>query len=204
MTRVTDPNLWLVRHGATDWSETGKHTGRTDLPLNDAGREQARALAPLLAGQDFSLVLSSPLVRARETARLAGFADAELDDDLQEWDYGAYDGRTTADIRCDVPGWTVWRDGCPGGESAADVGARADRVVQRVRGIDGDAVAFAHGHLLRVLAARWVGLPAEDGALLGLDTASVSVLGWERDQPVVRTWNQRLAAQPPRHATRTG
>lgn len=181
--------LWLVRHGETSWSAAGKHTGRTDVPLTDAGRAQAAQLAPLLAQHRFALVLTSPLSRAEETSRLAGFDSAVVDDDLLEWDYGDYDGRTTAEIRAQRPAWSLWRDGCPGGETADDVGHRADRVVTRARAADGDVVAFAHGHLLRVVAARWIGLPAADGALLGLDTATVSVLGWEREQPVVRRWN---------------
>ena len=187
---MTSPQLWLVRHGETAWSASGKHTGRTDIPLDDSGRARAGALRPLVDAHAFALVLTSPLVRARETCDLAGFAGrATVDDDLQEWDYGAYDGRTTVEIRGERPDWSLWRDGCPGGETAADVAARADRVVARARSAGGDVIAFAHGHLLRVLAARWVGLPASGGALLALDTASVSVCGWERDQAVVRRWN---------------
>jgi len=187
---VALPQLWLVRHGQTEWSATGRHTGRSDIPLDDDGREAARALRKSIAGHDFALVLSSPLQRARETCALAGFDSCAVDDDLQEWDYGDYDGVTTDQIRAQRPGWSLWRDGCPHGESAADVGARADRVVARARATEGDVVAFSHGHLLRVLAARWVGLDAEAGALLALDTATVSVLGWEREQAVVRRWNQ--------------
>ena len=184
------PQLWLVRHGQTEWSATGRHTGRSDIPLDDDGREAARALRKSIAGHDFALVLSSPLQRARETCALAGFDSCAVDDDLQEWDYGDYDGVTTDQIRAQRPGWSLWRDGCPHGESAADVGARAERVVARARATEGDVVAFSHGHLLRVLAARWVGLDAEAGALLALDTATVSVLGWEREQAVVRRWNR--------------
>jgi len=184
------PTLWLVRHGQTEWSASGRHTGRTDLPLDDTGRDQARALSSALSGLSVAQVLTSPLVRARETCVLAGFGDrARVDDDLQEWDYGDYDGLTTDEIRATRPGWSLWRDGCPGGESATDVGARADRVVARVRATDGDTLAFAHGHLLRVLAARWLGLGPEAGALLALTTATVSLLGWEREQAVVRRWN---------------
>ena len=182
--------LWLVRHGQTEWSATGRHTGRTDLPLDDAGLAQARALAHVLADVDATLVLTSPLQRARETCRLAGFGQrAEVDTDLQEWDYGDYDGLTTEQIRKDQPEWSLWRDGCPGGESPAEVGARADRVVARARAVEGDTIAFAHGHLLRVLAARWIGLEPAAGALLALTTGTVSLLGWEREQPVVRRWN---------------
>lgn len=184
------PQLWLVRHGETEWSTAGRHTGRTDVDLTDAGRDQAQQLRRSLESHAFALVLSSPLRRARETCKLAGLgATAVVDDDLAEWDYGDYEGLTTAQIRTSRPDWSLWRDGCPGGESSADVGIRADRVVARVRSLDGDAIAFAHGHLLRVLAARWIGLPAYDGGLLALDTAHLGVLGWEREQPVVRRWN---------------
>lgn len=187
--------LWLVRHGQTEWSATGRHTGRTDLPLDDTGRQQARALGARLAGQEFALVLSSPLRRAHDTCDLAGYGSrAELDDDLCEWDYGAYEGRTTEEIRGTDPGWTLWRDGCPNGETLAQVGVRAERVITRARAANGDTVAFAHGHLLRVLAACWVGLPPADGGLLALDAASISLLGWEREQPVIRTWN--VGARP--------
>jgi probable phosphoglycerate mutase len=184
------PTLWLVRHGQTEWSASGRHTGRRDLPLDDEGRQQARALAPALADLSVALVLTSPLQRARETCALAGYgARAVVDDDLQEWDYGDYDGLTTDEIRKTRPDWTVWRDSCPGGESAADVGLRADRVIARVRAGEGDVIAFAHGHLLRVLAARWIGLGPEAGALLALTTATISQLGWEREQAVVERWN---------------
>jgi broad specificity phosphatase PhoE len=190
---MTTPDVWLVRHGETEWSAAGKHTGTTDIPLTEPGREAARALAEALAGRHFDVVLTSPLQRARETCELAGLAaHAEVVDDLREWDYGDYEGLTTAEIRETRPEWTVWRDGCPGGESAAGVGARADRVVDRLRDIDGEVVVFAHGHLLRVLGARWCGLAAEAGAVLALDTARLSVLGWEREQPVLRMWNAQL------------
>jgi probable phosphoglycerate mutase len=184
------PQLWSVRHGQTEWSVSGRHTGRTDIPLDDDGRRQARELAATLAGLSVALVLTSPLRRARETCELAGYGDrAIVDDDLQEWDYGDYDGLTTEEIRRTRPDWSLWRDGCPGGETAAEVGTRADRVITRLREGDGDAIAFAHGHLLRVLAARWIGLEPEAGALLALSTATVSLLGWEREQAVVRRWN---------------
>ena len=187
---MAPPQLWLVRHGQTEWSASGRHTGRADLPLDEDGRRQARELASTLQGLSVELVLTSPLQRARETCVLAGFGDrAVVDDDLQEWDYGDYDGLTTDEIRVARPGWTLWRDGCPGGETASQVAARADRVIARVRDAGGDTITFAHGHLLRVLAARWIGLDPEAGALLALTTATVSLLGWEREQAVVRRWN---------------
>lgn len=185
------PSLWLVRHGETEWSASGRHTGRTDIGLNDNGRRQAQTLGALLAGHSFGLVLTSPLKRARETCALAGYGDrAEVDGDLQEWDYGSYEGITTDEIRLSRPTWTLWRDGCPGGETAEQVGARVDRVIARVHAMSSNTLAFAHGHLLRVLAARWVGLDATAGALLALDTATVSVVGWEREQAVIRSWNR--------------
>jgi probable phosphoglycerate mutase len=183
--------LWLVRHGETEWSSLGRHTGRTDVPLTDVGRAQARSVARKLGGRDFALVLSSPLARALETARLAGFADqVETSDDLMEWDYGADEGRTTAEIREERDGWTVWRDGPLDGETAAEVGARVDRVITRVRAVDGDVLVFAHGHVLRILAARWLGEPPTEGRLYGLSTATVSVLGWERETAVIERWNE--------------
>ena len=182
--------LVLARHGETEWSRTGRHTGRTDVPLTDVGRRQASLLAVSLAGRHFERVLSSPLSRALETCRLAGFGDAaETRDELLEWNYGKYDGLTTLEIRSERPGWSLWRDGCPGGETATDVGERADRLLEELREIPGDVALFAHGHVLRVLAARWIGLPAPAGALLALATATVSTLGWERETAVVRLWN---------------
>ncbi|KAA1418774.1 histidine phosphatase family protein [Nocardioides humilatus] len=187
---MTEGNeLWLVRHGATEWSTSGRHTSVTDLPLLPEGEEAAVGLAARLAGVDFELVLTSPRRRARRTAELAGFPDAEVTDDLAEWAYGDYEGLTTAQIRTSVPGWTVWSDPSPGGETGADVAARCDRVVARARAAGGRTLAFAHGHSLRVLAARWLGLPPEDGRLLRLDTATVSVLGFERETAVVLRWN---------------
>lgn len=185
------PCLWIVRHGETEWSETRRHTGRTDIPLTEAGRHEARAVAALLARHDFAGVFSSPLSRALDTARLAGFGTAEADDDLLEWDYGEYEGRTTVDIRVERPGWTVFHGGCPGGETAADVGVRVDRFIARARRVDGDVIAFAHSHVLRVLCARWLGLGGTDGRLFTLDTAAISVLGYEREVPAVRHWNLR-------------
>jgi probable phosphoglycerate mutase len=181
--------VWLVRHGETEWSRAGRHTGRTDLPMTPEGEQRARQLRSRLVEHDFALVLTSPLQRARRTAELAGFEQAEPREDLLEWDYGDYEGLTTEDIRGDRPGWSMWTDGCPGGEAAADVGARADRVIARARDIDGDVALFAHGHLLRVLGARWVGLAPEDGSLLVLSTAGLSVLGYERETAVVLKWN---------------
>jgi broad specificity phosphatase PhoE len=180
----------LVRHGATEWSRTGRHTGRTDLPLEPDGEAQARAVGTALGGRSFALVLTSPLARAAETCRLAGLADtAEEDPDLMEWDYGAYEGLTTPEIRERQPGWTLWVDGVEAGERAAEVGRRADRVIERARVAAGDTVCFAHGHLLRVLAARWVGLPAVGGRLFALDAGSLGELGTERETPVVVRWN---------------
>lgn len=185
---VARTRIVLVRHGETAWSRSGQHTSRTDLELTDRGEAQARSLGAALAGQRFDLVLTSPSRRAAETARLAGFADREVAGELREWDYGEYEGRTTPEIREDVPGWTVWDHPSPGGESAADVGARVDRLLDGLPG-DGAVALFSHGHLLRVLAARWLGLPPSGGALLRLDTATVSELGYERERRVVVRWN---------------
>jgi probable phosphoglycerate mutase len=183
--------VWLVRHGATDWSQSGRHTGRTDVALNDEGRQQARALARRLAGREFALVLTSPLQRAVETCRIAGYGeDAEVEPELQEWDYGEYEGRTTVEIRQHDPGWTIWTGSVPGGETLEAVGARARRVVARVRAVRGDVALFAHGHILRVLAACWLDLQFDGGRLLALDTATLSVLGYERETRVVRNWNE--------------
>lgn len=184
-----EAELWLVRHGETEWSASGRHTSRTDLDLTEAGVEAARSVADKLRGTSFARVLSSPLLRARRTAELAGAGSPELVDDLHEWDYGDDEGLTTAQIRKSRPGWTVWRDGPQGGETCAEVGARADRVVELVRAVDGPVLAFSHGHFSRVLGARWLGLEVTDGAHLALSTASVSVLGWERDTPAVLHWN---------------
>jgi broad specificity phosphatase PhoE len=182
-------SVWLVRHGATEWSEAGRHTGRTDLPLTAAGERSARDLAEVLTERSFQLVLTSPLERSRRTAILAGFGDAEADEDLVEWGYGDYEGVTTPAIRESVPGWTVWTHPCPGGESADDIARRLDRVIDRVRAADGDSLLFGHGHALRALAARWVGEPVAFGRFLRLDTAAYSILGHEREQPVVLAWN---------------
>jgi broad specificity phosphatase PhoE len=181
--------LWLVRHGQTEWSAQGRHTSTTDLPLLPEGEEVARSLVPRLASVSFAQVLTSPRERARRTAALAGFPSAEIDDDLVEWDYGDYEGVTTADIRSQAPGWTVWTDPVPGGETAADVSTRLDRVVSRALAADGPTLVFGHGHALRALAARWLRQPVAFGQHLRLDTATVSVLGWEHEAPVVLCWN---------------
>jgi broad specificity phosphatase PhoE len=182
--------LLLARHGETEWSLSGRHTGRTDLPLTENGRLRARALGPRLEGRSFALVLVSPLRRAAETCELAGLADhAQVRGDLEEWDYGDYEGMTTNDIHGQRPGWSLWRDGCPNGETAAAVGERADRVVAETRAAGGDTIAFGHGHMHRVLGARWLGLPPEDGGLLALGTAALCVLGYEHDLPVIVHWN---------------
>jgi broad specificity phosphatase PhoE len=182
-------DLWLVRHGETEWARDGKHTSTTDVPLTAKGEQAAASLRPRLAEHAFELVLSSPRSRARETAALAGFPSAEVDADLVEWDYGDYEGVTTAGIRESVPGWTVWTHPVPGGESAADVGTRLDRAIARARAVEGDVLFFAHGHCLRALASRWLDLPVADGRLFRLDTGTVSVLSYERDAPVVLHWN---------------
>jgi broad specificity phosphatase PhoE len=183
--------LWLIRHGETEWSRSGQHTGRTDIPLTAAGERQAALLGRRLAGRKFARVLTSPLLRARATGQLAGHGDVAQDEpDLMEWDYGAYEGRTTAQIREEVPGWTIWNGGVRGGESADQVGARCDRVIARCAEVDGDVALFAHGHVLRILAARWLGFPAAAGRYLALDTASLSVLGHEHEARVIRNWNE--------------
>ncbi len=188
---VSPPRIFLVRHGATEWSVLRRHTGRTDLPLTDEGREEVERLGVRLARERFSLVLVSPLVRARETARLTGFGDvAEIEADLVEWDYGDYDGRTAEEIRRDRPGWTPWHGGYPGGETLDDLAARADRVLTRVRSVDGDVALFAHGHILRVITARWLEQPPVEAARYYLSTASLSVLGWERETAVIDRWNE--------------
>ncbi|WP_416366384.1 histidine phosphatase family protein [Nocardioides sp.] len=188
MTDVSS-ELWIVRHGPTEWSRNGRHTSVTDLPLLPDAEDDARALAPRLADLDPALVLTSPRLRARRTAELAGFAGAVLDEDLVEWAYGDYEGLTTPQIREQVPGWSVWTDPCPGGEAPEQVAERLDRVVARARAADGTTIAFAHGHSLRALAARWLGLPVSDGRLFRLDTATISVLGYERETPVLLRWN---------------
>jgi broad specificity phosphatase PhoE len=197
------PEIVLVRHGETEWSVSGQHTGKTDIPLTDKGRRQGRLLGGRLAERSFDLVLTSPLARAIETCELAGFGNqAKRDDDLVEWDYGAYEGRKTVDIREEVPGWTVWTHGAPEGEDAADVGARVDRVIERIRAQEGDAAVFAHGHLLRVFTARFLDMPPEHGAAFGLSTCTVSVLGYERENPVMWLWNDDSHLVVPRDVTK--
>jgi broad specificity phosphatase PhoE len=190
----------LARHGETEWSRDRRHTGRTDIPLTENGRRQAAVLRDALAGRSFARVLSSPLSRALDTCREAGLGDlAELTPDLYEWDYGEYEGITTAEIRTRRPGWNLWRDGCPGGETAGDVGRRVDRVLGSLADVEGDAAVFAHGHVLRVLTARWLGLGPEQGALFKLDTGTLSALGYERETRAITRWNapvRGLAPQP--------
>ena len=182
--------LVIVRHGETEWSRTSRHTGRTDIPLTDAGREGARELATILSGRTFTRVLSSPLTRAVETARLAGFGDrVELDDDLREWDYGVYEGRTRVDIAKEIPGWTVWSKPIIGGETLDELGERADRVIAALLPTGGDVLLFSHGHFLRVLAARWIEAAPVTASRLELWTATVSELGWETDRRVIELWN---------------
>ncbi|MFP5318761.1 MAG: histidine phosphatase family protein [Acidimicrobiia bacterium] len=193
------PVVILVRHGETEWTLSGQHTGRTDIPLTDNGRAQARRLCKELASRDLALVLSSPSSRALETARLAGLGDqVQTTEDLMEWDYGEYEGVTTAEIRSKKTKWSLWIDGAPGGESPADVGARVDEVIREVRDVldeaESDVALFAHGHVLRVLTARWLGLTPADGRLFALDPATFSLLGYERENPVVRRWNDPAGA----------
>lgn len=186
------PKIYLARHGETEWSLSGQHTGVTDIPLTKQGEDNARNLGERLHGLHFAKVLTSPLQRARRTCELAGFgANAEIDNDLAEWNYGEYEGERTADIRKKRPDWFLFRDGCPGGESVAAVGARADRVIARLRALQADVIVFSHGHFLRVLGARWLSQPAADGRLLLLTTASLSILGYEHnlEEPVLRLWN---------------
>jgi broad specificity phosphatase PhoE len=191
--------LWLVRHGETEWSAAGRHTSRTDIPLTEAGREAAAIVGEHLALTNFAAVLRSPMLRAKETCEIAGFGEvAVVDDGLREWDYGVYEGRTSKDIQSQIPGWSVWNNEIVGGETVEQVGARADGVIARAVTAAGESqgdhlarvVLFAHAHILRILAARWVGLEARDGSVLALSTASVSVLGYERDSRVVQRWNR--------------
>ncbi|MGA7799628.1 MAG: histidine phosphatase family protein [Gammaproteobacteria bacterium] len=190
------PELWLIRHGQTEWSATGQHTGRTDIPLNEEGRREAKQLRHRLAAWRFTRVITSPLQRAAETCRLAGYGDgAELWNDLVEWDYGDYEGITTEQVQSERPGWIIWNGGVPNGETAAHVGRRADAVIAALADTEGHVALFGHGHMLRILAARWLGLPPENGRLLALDAASVSWLGYEHGLPVVRQWNLTFPAQ---------
>ncbi len=182
--------LWMIRHGETEWSVAKRHTGRTDIALTPTGERQAAALGRSLAGRRFALVLCSPLRRARETCRLAGYGDAaRMTDELLEWNYGVYEGRTTSEIRSEQPAWSIWSTSIPQGEAIEQVGLRAQRVIQRALAADGDVVLFAHAHILRILAACWLGLPPDAGRLFVLRTASISVLGFERETRVITRWN---------------
>jgi probable phosphoglycerate mutase len=182
--------LWLIRHGETEWSLSGAHTGRTNIPLTAAGEESARAIGRELAGKSFSLVLTSPLRRATRTCELAGFGDdAQVDPNLAEWNYGDYEGLTSAQIRVQRPDWSVFRDGVPGGETIGQVAARAHDVIDRVAQIEGDVALFAHGHILRILTACWLGLPPEDGKMFVLGTGAISSLGYEHETRAILRWN---------------
>ena len=189
-----EQKVYLLRHGETEWSLNGRHTGVTDIPLTENGRVAARLLKPILAKVTFTLVLTSPLQRARETCELAGLGQfANVEPDLIEWNYGEYEGLTTEQIRSTRPGWSVFRDGCPGGESPEQVGARADRVITKVRATAGNVALFGHGHFTRVLAARWINLSANYGENFLLDTATLNVLGYYRESPAFMIWNAPLA-----------
>jgi broad specificity phosphatase PhoE len=191
--RARDDEVWLVRHGETEWSRDGRHTSRTDVPLTAEGEAAAARLGKTLGNAEFDLVLTSPRRRARHTAELAGFAHAHTEADLVEWDYGDYEGITTSQIREDFPGWTVWTHPSPGGETAEQVGTRLDRVIAKARAKGGRVLLFGHSHALRALCARWIRQPVTDGRFFKLDTATVSVLGYERETPVVLRWNSPVA-----------
>lgn len=187
---VKRAQLWLVRHGETEWSLSGQHTGTTDVPLTGKGEQQALQIGRFLKGHDFAVVLTSPLLRARETCRLAGFGEnAKVEPNLREWDYGEYEGRTTNEIRKDRPGWSLWKDGVPGGETIEQVAARAQAVIDDVVASRGDVLLFAHGHILRVLCCCWLGLPPADGHLFALGTGTVSTLGYEHEVRVITHLN---------------
>ena len=188
-TGTVSGELWIIRHGETEWSRDGKHTSHTEVELTEEGEKVARGLAERLDGVTFDLVLTSPRVRARRTAELAGFPDVEVDEDLTEWDYGDYEGITTPEIREDVPGWTMWTHPTPNGETADEVTSRMDRLVTRAREQSGRVLVFSHGHASRALTARWLDLPVQDGRLFKLGTATVSVLAYEHESPVVERWN---------------
>jgi broad specificity phosphatase PhoE len=189
-------DVYLIRHGETEWSRSGQHTGVTDLPLTENGRQAARLLEPVLAEEDFALVLTSPLERARQTCALAGLGGrAGVEPDLMEWNYGEYEGLTPKQIHAKRPSWLLFRDGCPGGETPEQVGARVDRVIARLRDVAGDVALFAHGHVFRVFAARWLGLPAGEGCRFLLDTATLNVLSHYRGIPAVKRWNAALAPE---------
>ena len=195
---MTTTELWLVRHGRTEWAATGRHTGWTDIPLDEVGVSQAASLSGVLAAQSFDRVFTSPLMRARDTGTRAGFGERLIvDEDLREWNYGDYEGRTKIDIVAERPGWVLWADGVPDGEGLDDVAARADRFLAPLRSSGERVLIFAHGHLLRILTARWLSLTPASGRLFVLEPAAISVLGYERDQAVIRTWN-RVADTAPR------
>jgi broad specificity phosphatase PhoE len=188
-----EQRVYLLRHGETEWSLNGRHTGVTDVPLTENGRIAARRLEPILAKETFALILSSPLRRARETCELAGLGkQANVEPDLIEWNYGEYEGLKTEQIRLTRPGWSVFRDGCPGGETPEQVASRADRIIVKVRDTEGNVALFAHGHILRVLAARWIHLSASYGEHFLLDTATLNVLGYYRESPAFKIWNAPL------------
>lgn len=182
----------LIRHGETQWSHSGRHTSFTDLALTEHGKQEAQLLRPILKYWDFKKVLSSPLIRAKETCRLTGYSDVDFDADLSEWNYGRYEGLTTDEIQQDVPYWDIFADGCPEGESPEEVGTRVDRVIRKIRNIEGDVAVFSHGHLARVFAARWINLPVIDGHIFVLDTATLNVLGAYHESPAIVTWNAKL------------
>ena len=185
--------IWLIRHGETEWSRTGKHTGRTDVPLSDTGELRARALGSILSAASFETVLTSPLARAVETCRLSGLGDrARVTPDLMEWDYGIFEGRKTPEIRAERPNWSIWETDIPQGEQVDDVARRADRVIEEVSATSGNVAVFSHGHFLRIMTARWLGLPPTAGRLFALDTGSVSVIGYERETRVIRVWNRSV------------
>ena len=185
--------IYLIRHGETEWAKSGRHTGRTDIPLTDAGRVQAGFLLPIFDDVKFARILSSPLQRALETAKLAGLSSqVELEKDLLEWDYGGYEGLTTKQIRERAPGWSVWTHSCPNGETIEQVSQRADRVVAMLRSIEGNVAIFSHGHFLRLLVCRWIGLPADHGSCFLLGTSTLSILEYENELPVIKTWNGPL------------
>lgn len=187
--------VFVVRHGETEWSLSGQHTGTTDIPLTEHGRQVARHLQPILAKESFALVLTSPLQRARETSRLAGFGEVvKVEPDLVEWNYGRYEGLTTSQIQAVAPDWVLFRDGCPGGERPEEIAARADRVIARMRAVEGSILLFAHGHVLRVLATRWLGLPPSAGQHFLLDTATLNILGYYRGVPAMKRWNAPVQA----------
>jgi broad specificity phosphatase PhoE len=190
---ASDLELWLIRHGETEWSLSGAHTSRTDIPLTDRGRERAQKIHEYLQGKNFSMVLTSPMQRARETCRIAGFGDvAQIDNDLVEWDYGVYEGRTTKDIQKEVPGWSVWTSPIVGGETSDQVADRANRVIGRAAAKGGRVALFAHGHILRILAACWIESPPIMGSRLALSTGAVSTLGFEHQTRVITMWNRTL------------